>query len=35
MLDLDLGFSKCLELGEQSILLQDLRLLARRGGCWL
>ena len=32
MLDLDLGFAKCLELGEQAIFLQGLRFVAGRGG---
>jgi hypothetical protein len=34
MLDFDLGFTKCVELGQQSIFLQ-LRFLARRGGSWI
>ena len=32
MLDLNLGFTKCLELGQQSIFFQLLGFVARRGG---
>ena len=35
MLDLNLGFTKCLELGQQSIFFQLLGFVARRGGSWI
>jgi hypothetical protein len=35
MLDFDLGFTKRLEFGQQSIFLQLLPFSDRRGGCWI